>query len=590
MSKPSEKIKSAQAKIYEHLVRRQRVTPQIAESQPTSETMAAIIPDAIRVSKDDVAVAEAAAAALDMFFLSVIEDGLKIICAANAEGFIAYSKYICVTNPYDPVAISNASAWVRREGIDAKEVGVISSSYLSQLRALHGDVEEGDDAKLDDTRALQQIEDIIRQAAHMDGSDVHFVPNHSDKVDVKYRIDGILRAQRKVDLKLYETMVRSVLENRCLVPFRTNVDVDGKFELALDSENSIDLRLSTIPVARKSETSIKLVVRLLGKDASLIDLENLDLSRSNYEKMIRFGNYPNGMIILTGPTGSGKTTTIAAELISMQSRNPNRNFHTIENPVEMQHQGMSHTEVTAELTFPKALRSILRQDPDVILVGEMRDSETAGLAYEAAMTGHLVLSTLHTNNTHESIGRVVRMGVDAEIIATNTTAFMAQRLVRRLCTICKIQYRLKDDPARFAMYGKDIAFSNLQGETLLYKANRTGCAKCGTQSAGEKGRQGVMEILEMTADVQMAILNGVNPTIIRRRQIAEGTFEDLWADGLRLVAAGKIGFEQLESELKPYDLDRGETHNAHILGRPSLVSVPNRVQPNFSHEAGLSAL
>jgi type II secretory ATPase GspE/PulE/Tfp pilus assembly ATPase PilB-like protein len=591
MSIQNDKILAAQTKVYSHLVRRQRVTQQIADSQSLSESMSAIIPDATRASKDDVAVAEAAALVLNLHFLAVAEPGLPIKCGNNNESFVAYSEYLCVTNPWDAALISSAQSWARRESIEFKHIGVISPSYLSELRSLHAGNDDEDGAKLDEKRALQQAETIFRQAAHMDASDVHFVTNQSEKVDVKFRIDGVLRAQKKIDFKLYESMVRAVLESRCNVQFKSNEDLDGKYELALNSDKSVDLRISTIPVARRSETTVKLELRILGKDKSLVDLERLDMSKANYDRMIRFGNYPNGMIIMTGPTGSGKTTTLAAQLISMQSRNPNRNFHTLENPVEMQHEGMSHTEITPILTFAKGLRSLLRQDPDVILLGEMRDTETAGLAYEAAMTGHLVLSTLHTNSAHESIGRLIRMGVDIEIIATNTTAFMAQRLVRRLCPSCKIEYRLKDDPAQFAMYGRDPAFSKNHGETILYKANKAGCKSCGFASGGgEKGRQSVMEILEMTADVQVSILNGLNPALLRRRQIADGTFDDMWTDGLRLVAEGKVGIEQLEPELKPYFIDRVELHAALGGGRPTLVPVQSRPQPSSNHETGLVSL
>ena len=592
MTSQNDKINSAQSKIYEHLVKRQRVTPQIADSQPLSESMAAIIPDAIRVSKDDTAVAEAAAAALELFILSLAEDGVVVKCASNNDGFVAYSDYICVTNPYDSTVVSSAFAWARREGIEVKAIGVISTSYLSQLRAVHGGADDSEAANLDDKRALQQVEDFIRFAAQVDASDIHFVPNQTDKVDMLYRIDGILRAQRKIELKVYDTMVRAVIEQRCQIQLQTNTQLDGKFELQLDSNKSINLRVSTLPVVRRSETTPKMVLRLLGTNTSLVNLERLGMSKTNLAKMIRFGNYPNGMIVLTGPTGSGKTTTLSAELISMQNNNPNRNFSTVEDPVEMQHQGMSHIEVTEELTFAKALRALLRQDPDVIFVGEMRDDETADLAYKAAQTGHLVLTTLHTNNSHESIGRLARMGIDVEMIATNTTAFLAQRLVRRLCVGCKTEYRLQDDHVRFAKYGKNSAFTTHKGETKLFKANRNGCEKCGHQTgAGEKGRQGIIEILEVTPEVQVALLNGESPAMLRRRQIQEGTFEDLWDDGLRLVAEGVLGFEQLEEQLKPYEVDRAEVNAPLGAGRPSLVPFQPRPQHHsLAQESGLASL
>lgn len=593
MNSHQKKIAAVQAKIYRHLVEKGKVSAQIAESQPLSESMAAILPDAVRVSKSDEAVAEAAAISLSKFYLTSAaqEEGIRIRCAGNLDGWIVYGDILCVTNPYDSQMMNKASGWARSERVVISSVGVVSSSYLSQLRAVHG----GDNANLeenvDNDRALQQVEDIIRHAAQLDASDIHFVPNQSEQVALLYRIDGILRAQRKIDLKLHDTMVRTVMEQRCEVTLQSTVPQDGEFELALDNNKSINLRVSTMPVCRRSGTSLKMVMRLLGNNTALVDLKHLNMSEQHYEQLVRFGNYPNGLIVLTGPTGSGKTTTLSAELLNMQSTNPNRNFHTIEDPVEMQHQGMSHTEVSSTLSFASALRSLLRQDPDVILVGEMRDEETAELGYKAATTGHLVLTTLHTNNSHESIGRLERMGIDTEIIVTNTTAFIAQRLVRRLCQHCKTQYRLKDDPVRLAKYGQNRFLKEKGGDAVLFRANRLGCEKCGgISAAGEKGRHSIIEILEMTPDVQVELLNGMTPSILRRKQIQEGTFLDLWDDGLRLVAAGIVGFEQLETTLKPYEVDRAEVYAPLGKGRITHVSVQDRVQKSRNFETDLSSL
>jgi len=579
----ADKIRATQSRVYDHLVKRGRVSPQIAESQPVSESMAAILVDAVRVAKDDNAVAEAAAHAVNMFFLAITEEGLSVRCAGADDGWIVYSDFLCVTNPFDKGLCDQATAWARREDVEYKKLGVVSSSYLAQLRAVHGAEEQSESVSVDDKLALQQLEDLIRLAATVDASDVHFVPGQSDKVDLQFRIDGVLRAQKKIDLPLYETMVRAVMEQRCQVTMHTLDQQDGKFEMQLNSNKSISLRVSTLPVSRRSESSPKMVMRLLGNNTSLANLHRLGLSPQNLEKLVRYGNYPNGMIVMTGPTGSGKTTALYAQLINMQNTNPNRNFHTVEDPVEMQQPGMSHTEVTTTLTFAKALRALLRQDPDVILVGEMRDNETAELGYKAAMTGHLVLTTLHTNNSHESIGRLLKMDIGIDLIVTNTTAFLAQRLVRCLCTGCRVAGRLQDDSKRLARYGRNPVFKELGGNTEVYRKNPAGCEKCG--KTGEKGRHSIIEILEMTPDVQVALLNGVNPSILRRRQIADGTFQDLWDDGLRLVANGTISFEQLEEELKPYEVDRVEVNAAPGSGQ----AIPVQVAPTLAqHSVGQS--
>lgn len=568
-----DKIKLVQSQIYQHLVSRNKVTQQIADSQPPSETMAAIMIDATRVSKDDAAVAEAAAHVLDdMFYLALAEEGVAIRCAGDKDGWIVYSDYVCVTNPYDKALCDSAFAWARREDVPYRSLGVVSSSYLAQLRAAHSESNDDQDS-VDDKLALQQIEAIIRNAAGMDASDVHFVPDQTEKVEVKYRIDGELRTQqKKIDLKVFVAMVRAVLEQKCNRTYEAIHQQDGKFDLQVSGNKTINLRVSTLPVIRGSETAPKLVVRLLGNNAALANLNRMGLSPHNLEKLLRYGNYPSGMIVLTGPTGSGKTTTLYAQLINMQNTNPNRNFHTVEDPVEIQQTGMSHTEVTDHLGFADALRALLRQDPDVILVGEMRDNETAELAFKASMTGHLVLSTLHTNNSHESVGRLQSMNIGTDLIVTNVTAFLAQRLVRCLCEHCKVAGLFKADQKRFAKYGQHKAFQALGGDTVTYTKNEGGCNHC--NNYGEKGRRGILEIFEMTAAAQVELLNGKNPSILRREQISDGTFEDLWDDGLRLVAEGSISFKQLEDELKPYEVDRVGMNPQATSGQAVVVPVP----------------
>ena len=565
-----EQIKIAQSMVYKYLVDKNRVSHQIAESQPVSESMATILADAIRIAKDDSAVAEAAAAATKLFHLVHAEEGLLITCAGPKDGWLAYSDHLCVNNPFDKELVDQATAWARKNEIPYQWIGVISNTYLAQLRTVHSDDAEQFGSEVNDERALAQVDDIVRLAAGIDASDVHFVPTQTDKVDLQFRIDGVLKTQKKLDLTVYHAMIRAVMESRCGVAYQINKQQDGKFELAINGNKSINLRVSTLPVVRRSESSCKMVLRLLGNNTALANLKRQGLSEKNYNSMVRYGNFPNGMIIMTGPTGSGKTTTLYAELIDMQNANPNRNFHTVEDPCEMQQSGMSHTEVNGNLSFADSLRALLRQDPDVILVGEMRDDETAGLAFKAAMTGHLVLSTLHTNNSHESIGRLMNMGIGIDLIVSNITAVLAQRLVRCLCKHCKVEYRLQDDAKRLREYGQNKAFLPAMGETKLYRISPGGCDHCG--KTGQKGRHAIIEILEFTPQIQLELLKGANPSILRLEHIANGTFEDLWDDGLRLVAEGTIAFDQLEAVLKPYQMERVGMNST--LGSGQAVSVP----------------
>jgi type II secretory ATPase GspE/PulE/Tfp pilus assembly ATPase PilB-like protein len=555
---PRDAIAQEQKKLYAYLVREGKVSSQIAENQPTSESKGSLVPDCIRVCKNDLAVAGAVADAMNIFHLERVEDGIEIKISSATDNWLVYDNMLCVANPYDRQLLNRALDWARREGLSDLKRGVISQTYLGQLLAVNcaGEADTTKDG-VDEKLAFQVVDEIIRHAASKDASDIHFMPGRTDKVDLLYRIDGVLRNERKIDYNMHEAIVRTVMDTRSNVPLQTNKQQDGKFEFTLSQNKIINLRVSTMPVVRQSGQSLKLVIRLLGNNTALADLDKLGLSPVNKQLLIKFGGYPNGMIILTGPTGSGKTTTLNAQMLHMYSTNPNRNFHTIEDPVELQHEGISHTEVSVNLSFADALRGMLRQDPDILLVGEMRDNETASLAYKAAMTGHLVLTTLHTNNTHESVGRLVEMDIPTAIIATNTTAFIAQRLCRALCKHCKVEYRLKDDEERFGIYGAHSLLAELGGETKLFKANPDGCQECGGKAnSGEKGRRGLVEILEITPEVQVAILSGVNPAILRRDQIQSGTFKDLWDDGIRLLLEGVVGFKQLEDELKPYMQDR----------------------------------
>jgi len=589
MSKITENIKSAQAKIYQYLVDKNRVTHQVAASQAVSESMATILSDVTRVAKDDGVVAEAAAAVTKLFHLVHAEEGLLITCAGPSDGWLAYSDHLCVNNPFDKDLVDKATAWARQNEVNYQSLGVISNTYLAQLLSVHGNAHDESDGAINDERALAQVDDIVRLAAGMDASDVHFVPTQQDKVDLQFRIDGVLKTQKKIDLTLFHAMVRGVMELRCGIQYQANKQQDGKFEMTITGNKSINLRVSTLPVVRRSETSVKLVLRLLGNNTALADLKRQGLTEKNYKSLVRYGNFPNGMIIMTGPTGSGKTTTLYAELLDMQSNNPNRNFHTVEDPCEMQQLGMSHTEVNVNLSFAEALRALLRQDPDVILVGEMRDDETAGLAYKAAMTGHLVLTTLHTNNSHESIGRLLNMGIGMDLIVSNTTAILAQRLVRCLCKHCKVEYRLLENHEQNRMYGTHKAFQAKKGETKLYKPNPLGCDNCG--KTGLKGRHGVIEILELTPEIQLELLRGANPSILRLEHIAKGSFEDLWDDGLRLVAEGVVSFDQLEAVLKPYQMDRVGMNPNHGSGQAVVVPISSsQPTPSPQEAPGLKAL
>ena len=581
-------IVQTQKIILSFLVSEGKLTGSQASSLPPAESMESIIPDIIRISGNEESVCSAVAKALKRRQFVEIEEGRRYIVPPGNEQFVIYDGTAFMPNPLDRKTSEQAMNFARRNSLGSNlSLGVISSTKLDGLRAnsLDNEDEVAADDETNKRLAQKRIDEMIREAAAKDATDIHLQPTQGDRIQVRYRIDGKLKTMRTYPNALHNSVLRVVVENMCSLTLETVKPQDGKFDFELSPNKRINVRVSSIPALQKSDKSIKLVLRLLGNNTKLSNLRDLGMDPRNLAILQRIGNEPNGMIVLTGPTGSGKTTTNNAVLLDSYRNNPNRNFHTIEEPVEIMHEGMTHTECGEHLSFADALRALLRQDPDVIYVGEIRDLETADLAYKAAMTGHLVLTTLHTNNAHESIDRLAREGINPGIIATNTTALVAQRLVRSLCPHCKKQYRFSTDSDRVALYGANRLFKG-DSEHILYKASGTGCTHCGVDSGGLKGRRGVLEILELTPVIQEAILNGMSPFLLRRSSIADGSFRDLWDDGLRLVLEGVVSFEELEHELKPYMNDRASGIKAPVLVQhaghaPPASAAPIRQLPNL---------
>lgn len=544
-----------------HLAGEGKITRQQADTQPVPESMAEIIPDILRVCKDDEAVAIAVSGVTSRPFFTSVEPGIDILQADTTDNWVIIAGVLYLPNIFDTQTEQNAFSIARREKWDIKSVGVISNTQLEQLRNFN---DEEDDAVLDDesqkAKAAKRIDDILREAAKLNASDIHLQPTQGDSIAVRYRLDGELITRKMYKNTLHDAMTRVIIESKSRVQLETTKPLDGKFEFNPTQNKKINLRMSSIPVARGASTALKIVLRLLGNNPQLANLEKLGLTDENKAILRKLTKSPNGMIIYTGPTGSGKTTSQYAILLDKAATDPNKNYHTLEEPVEFQHENMSHTEVGGLISPTEALRSILRQDPDVILVGEMRDNDTALLAFQASQTGHIVLTTLHTNDAHAAIGRLSRMSVDLDLIVENTLAIVAQRLVRTLCSHCKVQYEFRTDEARYQIYGNHPLFKGKGGNTLLYRASQNGCPECkmteSHHSGGLKGRRGVIEILELSPEAQLALLHGEPPSLLRRRQMAEGSFKDLWDDALRLVVEGVVGFSELEAELKDYMRDR----------------------------------
>lgn len=327
---------------------------------------------------------------------------------------------------------------------------------------------------------------LVEQAVAASASDLHLEPMR-DAVRVRIRVDGLLRELVRLPLAAHSTLVTQLKVAANMDIAEKRVPQDGRIALELDGR-SVDLRLSTLPTTLGE----KIAIRLLAQQ-ELLQLEELGFTQANLACYRRLFTQPNGLILLTGPTGSGKTSTLYATLAELDAAT--RNIITLEDPVEYSLPGINQVAVNRRsgMTFAKGLRAIVRQDPDVIMLGEIRDEETAGIAVQAALTGHLVLSTLHTNSAAGAVYRLLDMGIAPYLLAAALRGVVAQRLVRRLCPAC---HRQRTATA---------AERSFLGAATVWE--QQGCEQC--QAAGYRGRVAVQEVLPLTTSLQQLVLQRV---------------------------------------------------------------------------------
>jgi type IV pilus assembly protein PilB len=387
----------------------------------------------------------------------------------------------------------------------------------------------GPDVQLVDPPIIKIVETIISYASKNNASDIHIEPQN-DSTIVRFRIDGALHDVIQLPSSIYSEVVRRI---KVLARLRTDESQepqDGKIEFKFD-DYKIDVRVSTVPVRRGE----KIVMRLLSDKARQISLLSLGISENDLVKIENAYNKPYGAVLATGPTGSGKTTTMYAILKLLNNRDVN--IMTIEDPIEYDVEGINQMQVNPkeELTFANGLRSILRQDPNVILVGEIRDKDTADIAVNAAMTGHLVLSTLHTNDATTAIPRLFDMGIEPFLIASTVTAIVAQRLVRKIHTVCRVS---EETPrAELLKYISEPIVNKIFGneQTIrLYKGK--GCDLC--HNSSYEGRMGIFEILVVDDEIKRAIIDKQDATTIRKLAQKKG-MQTMLEDGLEKAIRGE---------------------------------------------------
>lgn len=376
---------------------------------------------------------------------------------------------------------------------------------------------------------IKLVNNILFQAVKRDASDIHVEPFEKELI-VRYRIDGVLYDVMSPPKRIQGALISRIKIMANLNIAEKRVPQDGRIAIKI-ADKAIDIRVSVLPVTFGE----RIVMRLLDKTRTFAKLQDLGFDKRDYKVITESIERPNGIIYVTGPTGSGKTSTLYS-ILSRLNR-PEVNIITVEDPVEYQMKGIGQVQVRTKvgLTFAVALRAILRQDPDIIMIGETRDQETAQIAIQAALTGHLVLSTLHTNSAPAAITRLIDMGIEPFLIASSVVIAMAQRLVRRLCDHCKKPY--KPEPALL----KRIGITPEEAKHItFYKA--VGCPEC--LDTGYKGRLAIFEVMEMTPAIIQLTMQRADTSVIRNQAIKNG-MTLLVQDGVRKIKEGLTTIDEV---------------------------------------------
>jgi type IV pilus assembly protein PilB len=414
-------------------------------------------------------------------------------------------------------------------------------SILKEMEGIGDDVEvvkEEEDtesmlqAQVDDAPVVKLINGLLTDAVKRGASDIHIEP-FEHEIRIRYRIDGALQEVMKPPLKMKAALTSRVKILAQLNIAERRVPQDGRLKLKMGTR-VIDFRVSTLPVLFGE----KIVLRILDKGNLTLDLTKFGFEPKAEADLMRAILNPYGMVLVTGPTGSGKTTTLYSALQRINT--VETNIMTAEDPVEYNLPGINQSQVRPEvgLTFAAALRAFLRQDPNVIMIGEIRDLETGGIAIKAALTGHLVLSTLHTNDAPSTVIRLIDMGIEAFNVASAVNLVVAQRLVRRICTACKVPVTHTDAELR-------ALSENIEPLRQIAYFRGTGCDQCG--GTGYRGRAGLYEAMAMTPSLRRMVLTGASTAELRDQAVAEGMLT-LRMDGMKKLERGITSLEEVVKE------------------------------------------
>ncbi len=440
-------------------------------------------------------------------------DPMDMLTIDNIKAMTSMSVSVVLARPKEMRAALERS-YAQNNSSDLEEIfqGIKDTKEAESLELVKDNAQPNKRAIEDlseEAPVITLANTIIQQAVVAKASDV-FIEPMENCLRIRYRVDGFIREIDRMSKDLHFPLISRIKIISSLDIAEHRLPQDGRFRIVTDQNKEVDFRVNVLPTAMGE----KIVLRVLDKNQDMADINKLGFEPDSLEKLKECCHKPHGMILACGPTGSGKTTTLYAVLKYIDS--PGRNIVTVEDPVEFQMKGFNQVNIRAEfgLSFPTALRSILRQDPDVIMIGEIRDSETLDIAVKAALTGHLVVSSLHTTTGPGSITRMINMGIEPFLIISSVVAIVAQRLVRRVCQKCREMYTASDEIVQEFHLKKLLPGHNGQ----FYRPR--GCAQC--LNSGYKGRVGITETLVLTNKIKELILLSSSEAQIKNAARAQG--------------------------------------------------------------------
>lgn len=448
-------------------------------------------------------------------------DEIKFAVGANTEAILVEEDKL--TKVIDKVQAKSDTTMADLSDGDLDDIDIIGGD---------DDPNSGDDGPdVDDTPIVRFVNKILLDAINMGASDIHFEP-YEKMYRVRFRHDGMLKEMASPPNNLANRLSSRLKVMSRLDISEKRVPQDGRMKMTLSKNRAIDFRVNTCPTLFGE----KIVLRILDPTSAKLGIDALGYESFQKELFMDALHRPQGMVLVTGPTGSGKTVSLYTGLNILNT--PDRNISTAEDPAEINLPGINQVNVNpkAGLTFASALKAFLRQDPDVIMVGEIRDIETAEIAIKAAQTGHMVLSTLHTNDAPQTLSRMINMGIPAYNLASSVTLIIAQRLGRRLCQKCRVPANLPKETLIEAGFEED-ELSGLQ----IYDANKEGCDAC---NGGYKGRVGIYQVMPVTEAIGRIVMEGGNSMDIADQALKEGVW-DMRKSGLKKVADGLTSLEEV---------------------------------------------